>query len=417
MAVTKLKVVLREHLNYMVDPARFLDIKKFVILFCKTMEGYGLHVTPLYEFLGSMREKYESLLFSRLRAELEEIFVREKYEPLTIDTPEEYQKFVLAYSLNDPTVVVNYPATLPFSLSCPLICRAMRNFIHDYYQYAYHLPDMEMPIRKAVDTALLREVNRALNNVLDNTNNIHISQPCQISINAAHLIHACDFFENYVTSFGDPRYLKVFKLSGREALQATRTRCVDLIMELIDSKIDAFMGLACNIDWLPDNKEEHASEHIQDLMTYLNTTFMCMQTMPEGFRQAIHFTSCKHIADHYMNLLLGPVKKFNIIAIYNLHLDVMALEEFAQSCSIPDLETKFAEIRQLINLFLSGTVEQILDQPTRQARFPQLNLYRLAQIMDKFKDIGMFARLPPGLPKLKKKSVEAVTKQLRDMAS
>eukprot|EP00455_Lapot_gusevi_P034503 TRINITY_DN3803_c0_g1_i1.p1 TRINITY_DN3803_c0_g1~~TRINITY_DN3803_c0_g1_i1.p1 ORF type:complete len:119 (-),score=47.98 TRINITY_DN3803_c0_g1_i1:132-488(-) len=118
-----------------------------------------------------------------------------------------------------------------------------------------------------------------------------------------------------------------------------------------------------------------------------------------------------------MNLLLGPVKKFNIIAIYNLHLDVMALEEFAQSCSIPDLETKFAEIRQLINLFLSGTVEQILDQPTRQARFPQLNLYRLAQIMDKFKDIGMFARLPPGLPKLKKKSVEAVTKQLRDMAS
>lgn len=98
-----------------------------------------------------------------------------------------------------------------------------------------------------------------------------------------------------------------------------------------------------------------------------------MQAMPEGFRQAIHFTSCKHIADIYVvqrarrvcfslfrlrvaidarrpcfqNTLVRVVKKFNIVALFNINHDVRTFEEFARSCGIPELDTKFAEIRQV----------------------------------------------------------------------
>lgn len=253
-----------------------------------------------------------------------QIFAREKYEPLQIDSAEDYQKFVRGYSLQDPTVKVDFPCRMPFSVSCPLICRATRNLIHDYVQFADFLPDMEVSIRRAVDAALTREVNAMFIRVLDDagtSGSLHISQPAQLSANAEHLTAACDFFESYVTSFGDPRYLKPFRLQARDVFQATRTRCFDIIMELIDNKIDMLMSATQQMDWTPDDKIEDANDYVMDVVSYLNSTFMCLEHMPEGFRQAIHFTACKHIADVYLNTIMG-VKKFNIVALFNVNHDV-----------------------------------------------------------------------------------------------
>jgi hypothetical protein len=121
-------------------------------------------------------------------AELTEIYSRDTFEPLTIDSFDEYNKFVVAYCLQDPTVAAPtaFPTSVPFSLSCPLICRAVRNLIHDYVAFSDHLPDMELSIRKAVDIALSHYVSNSLFDVLESGPK-HISQPCQLSINASHL--------------------------------------------------------------------------------------------------------------------------------------------------------------------------------------------------------------------------------------
>jgi hypothetical protein len=81
-------------------------------------------------------------------------------------------------------------------------------------------------------------------------------------------------------------------------------------------------------------------------------------------------------------LATAPIT-FNIIALHSLSLDVAELEHFARSRDIPDLDSKFAEIRQTLDLFLTGNIEQILDAPTRQTKFAQVNLGRLAKIMNK----------------------------------
>jgi hypothetical protein len=74
-----------------------------------------------------------------------------------------YHKFVVAYCLQDPSTVApaSFPCTLPFSFSCPMICRAVRNLIHDYVAFADYLgPEFDLAIRRAVDAAMAREVRK-----------------------------------------------------------------------------------------------------------------------------------------------------------------------------------------------------------------------------------------------------------------
>jgi len=58
---------------------------------------------------------------------------------------------------------------------------------------------------QAVDDALSREVNGALNAPIEHSAQLPISLAVQTSINAGHLSTACAFFENYTMSLSDNR--------------------------------------------------------------------------------------------------------------------------------------------------------------------------------------------------------------------
>lgn len=83
-------------------------------------------------------------------------------------------------------------------------------------------------------------------------------------------------------------------------------------------------------------------------------------------------------------LLLGnTVKKFNILALFNLNQDLHVLENFAQRCPISNLVETFSELRQMLDLFLSGDFEGILDAQVREVRYPHLSTPKLLKFMDK----------------------------------
>ncbi len=102
-----------------------------------------------------------------------------------------------------------------------------------------------------------------------------------------------------------------------------------------------------------------------------------------------------------------------MLAIYNLNHDVALLEEFAQRCPINNLVETFSEIRQLIDLFLSGDVESILDPMIRDSQYPHLSAAKLIKVLDKFKDPSLFANTPNELKRVKRKNVENVIKRLQ----
>jgi exocyst complex component 6 len=314
---------------------------------------------------------------------------------------------------------IKFPITLAFSITVPRICRGVKRFIHDYYVFARNLPSMDKQIRKAVDEILEKEVDKFMNSLIDESPSLNISQAVQIAINSSYLSKACDFFEKYASSFVSSRSIleldeESLKLKVRRVFNRTMERSQNMIFELINSKIDGFLlGLGGNTEWMPSKLNKNPSGIINDLITYLETSFVMFTYLPLHIRQGIQFTTCRHIAETLMGSLL-ETKKYNIIYIYNLNLDVKCFEEYAKRQSTTGLISCFSEIRQFIDLLLSGNVEQILDKPTREAKFPHLANDKLYHLLDKFKDLGLMQQIPAEVPKLKRSNFNAILKRLKD---
>jgi hypothetical protein len=456
MAVGRIKVLLTEQLSYMSEAENFLKVKETVVLFAKTLESFQLKVEPLMAFLSSHRDKYEELLVHRFRADVGSIVHEEKFEPLTIQNMKDYEKFVLAYQLQEeeqgmdfkeeektPLAVfgdnmlsdgdlpdaeeekevkrveqLKFPMFVAFSITVPRICRAVKRFIHDYYVFARNLPAMDKQIRKAVDEILEKEVDAFMNGTIDNSPSLNISQAVQIAINSNYLVIACDYFEKYASSFMSARSMLELdednlKLKVRRVFTRTMDRSQNLIFELMNSKIESFLvGLGGNVDWTPSKTQRNPSGFVQDLIAYLETTSIVLTFLPMHIKQGIQFTSCRHINGILMNGLL-ETKKYNILYIYNLNNDLKSLEEFAKRQVTQGLNACFSELRQFIDLMLSGNVEQILDKPTRDSKFPHLSNEKLIVLLDKFKDLGMMQSIPADVPKLKRSNFNPIIKRLK----
>eukprot|EP00475_Leptophrys_vorax_P044863 TRINITY_DN9135_c0_g4_i1.p1 TRINITY_DN9135_c0_g4~~TRINITY_DN9135_c0_g4_i1.p1 ORF type:complete len:458 (-),score=129.85 TRINITY_DN9135_c0_g4_i1:316-1689(-) len=456
MAVGRIKVLLTEQLSYMNEAENFLKVKETVVLFAKTLESFQLKVEPLMAFLASHRDKYEELLIHRFRADVGSIVHEEKFEPLIVSSMKDYEKYVLAYQLQDeekkgdykeeektpaaafetimsegdgvenleeekfPRMTENlvFPKICAFSITVPKICRAVKRFVHDYYVFARNLPSMDKQIRKAVDEILEKEVDAFMNSIIDNSPSLNISQAVQIAINSNYLVIACSYFEKYASSFMSAKSMMELdednlKLKVRRVFTRTMDRSQNLIFELMNSKIEGFLvSLAGNIDWTPSKILRNPSGFVQDLIAYLDTTSIVLEFLPLHIKQGIQFTSFRHINLILMNGLL-ETKKYNILYIVNLNVDLKALEEFARRQPTAGLVSCFSELRQFIDLMLSGNVEQILDKPTRDAKFPHLSNEKLVVLLDRFKDLGMMQSVPSDIPKLKRSNFNPIIKRLK----
>lgn len=86
-----------------------------------------------------------------------------------------------------------------------------------------------------------------------------------------------------------------------------------------------------------------------------------------------------------MELFADPtIKGFNILGVYAMSLDVQALEDFASRCGIENLTETFSEIRQMVDLFLSGDVEQFLDPYVRRTKYPHLSPSKVVGWLDRY---------------------------------
>lgn len=245
---------------------------------------------------------------------------------------------------------MKFPATLPFSISVPKYCIAMRNYMISLYDYQRFLTgELDDELRDIVDHALSRIVNETFVTLLrDGGRSLQISQCVQYSVNAGFLVRACDYFEAWSQALGDSRFGRTVKLNdARKAFEESKTRFGDLLFEVVDHKVDQFLTFA-QPNFLPNAPKSHPNEFVMDVCNYLETTFAVMTYMPREIREALHFTSCKHISTFFLDLLLGnSVKAFNSYGICDLALDLAQLEEFAKRCRIPNLVETFGELRQV----------------------------------------------------------------------
>lgn len=61
LALSKMKGVLDEQMSYTFDPTALLQVKNFLYVFCRTMQGYSYDVSQLTGFFDNVRSTFADL--------------------------------------------------------------------------------------------------------------------------------------------------------------------------------------------------------------------------------------------------------------------------------------------------------------------------------------------------------------------
>ena len=177
-----------------------------------------------------------------------------------------------------------------------------------------------------------------------------------------------------------------------------------LVFELIQRKIDELLGGMCFIEWEAGSPQSRPRAYVEDVVSYLQVTFMCLTYLPKTAREGIHFASCAHINTAMLDLLCDArhqhqgVKAVNTNGLHNLSVDVAALEAFADSCGVLQLRECFAELRQTLGTLLHRDVHTLLlDAGLREGVYPKVQTAKLLAVLEKYKPLGLLAQVSQAL--------------------
>lgn len=429
-AMSKMCGVLEDQFSRMQTANHLLLIKDYVSLLGVTLRRYGYPVDALLDVLSKHRDKYHELLLSDCRKQIAEALAADKFEQMLMKKEYEYSMNVLSFQLQTSDIAPAFPYVAPFSSTVPDCCRIVRSFVEDsvsFMSYGGQLDFYDMVkkyldrlLGEALDEALLKLINTAVHGV---------SQAMQMAANMAVMERACDFFFRHAAQLsGIP--LRMAERGRRQfPLSRARDAAEDMLSGLLKAKVDGFMTLIENVNWMADEPPQSGNEYVNEVMIYLETLVStAQQILPAQVLKRVLQEVLSHISEKIVGALYGDsVKRFNVNAIVGIDVDVRLLESFAdnQASIFSDgdanqLKLALAESRQLINLLLSNHPDNYLNPVIRERSYNALDHRKVVTISEKLRDpsdrlFGTFgsrgAKQNP-----KKKSLDVLIKRLRDVS-
>ncbi|XP_011042016.1 PREDICTED: exocyst complex component SEC15B [Populus euphratica] len=429
-AVSKMCSVLEDQFSRMQTANHLLLIKDYVSLLGVTLRRYGYPVDSLLDVLSKHRDKYHELLLSDCRRQIAEALTADKFEQMLMKKEYEYSMNVLSFHLQTSDIVPAFPYVAPFSSTVPDCCRIVRSFIEDSVSFMSYGGQLEFfdVIKKYLDRLLSEVLDEALLKLI-NTSVHGVSQAMQVAANMAVLERACDFFFRHSAQLsGIP--LRMAERGRRWfPLNNARDAAEEMLSGLLKQKVDGFMMLIENVNWMADEPTQGGNEYVNEVMIYLETLVStAQQILPAPVLKRVLQEVLSHISEMVVGALLGDsVKRFNVNAIMGIDVDIRLLESFADNQAslfsegdANQLKTALAEARQLVNLLLSNHPENFLNPVIRERSYNMLDHRKVMTISEKLRDpsdrlFGTFgsrgARQNP-----KKKSLDALIKKLRDVS-
>ncbi|CAL5433317.1 unnamed protein product [Camellia sinensis] len=428
-AMSKMCSVLEDQFSRMQTANHLLLIKDYVSLLGVTLRQYGYPVDALLDVLSKHRDKYHELLLSDCRKQIAEALAADKFEQMLMKKEYEYSMNVLSFQLQTSDITPAFPYVAPFSSTVPDCCRIVRSFIEDsvsFMSYGGQL-DFYDVVKKYLDRLLTEVLDGALLKLI-NTSIHGVSQAMQVAANMVVLERACDFFFRHAAQLsGVP--LRMVERSRRQfPLNKARDVAEEMLSGLLKQKVDGFMTLIENVNWMADEAPQSGNEYVNEVIIYLETLVStAQQILPVQVLKRVIQEVLSHIAEMIVGALLGEsVKRFNINAIMGIDVDVRLLESFAENqapllsdADANQLKTALVEARQLSNLLLSSHPENFLNPVIRERSYNSLDYRKVVIISEKLKDqpdrlFGTFgSRAYKQNPK--KKSLDAMIKRLKDV--
>jgi hypothetical protein len=232
---------------------------------------------------------------------------------------------------------------------------------------------------------------------MKDANDTPLSKACQISVDTTVLILALDDIWELIENG-----LKQYRWTERtETIEILLSTCMndsidllitivnksqDLIFEILTYKIDDLLSSLVFIDFEPEKKPVEAHECIDQLVDYLQTTFMWLTYLPKTIREAVHFTCCTKISNSILSFLLSTkkCKKINFFCIAGVELDCKKLIQFADNTNVLHLKHCFEELHEVVKAVLHPDLLHFSENKSlRKSLFPSLNPSKLAIILEK----------------------------------
>ncbi|XP_017637697.2 exocyst complex component SEC15B [Gossypium arboreum] len=429
-AVSKMCSVLEDQFSRMQTANHLLLIKDYVSLLGVTLRRYGYPVDALLNVLSKHRDKYHELLLSDCRKQIAEALAADKFEQMLMKKEYEYSMNVLSFQLQTSDIVPAFPYVAPFSSTVPDCCRIVRSFIEDsvsFMSFGGQLDFFDV-VKKYLDRLLGEVLDGALLKLISSS--VHgVSQAMQVAANMAVLERACDFFFRHAAQLSGIPLRMVERGRKQFPLSKARDAAEDMLSGMLKRKVDGFMTLIENVNWMTDEASEGGNEYVNEVIIYLETLVStAQQILPPQVLKRVLQDVLSHISEKIVGALFGDsVKRFNVNAIMGIDVDIRLLESFADNLSpvfsegdTNQLKNALAESRQLVNLLLSNHPENFLNPVIREKSYNALDYRKVVTISEKLRDssdrlFGTFgsrgAKQNP-----KKKSLDALIKRLKDVS-
>lgn len=164
------------------------------------------------------------------------------------------------------------------------------------------------------------------------------------------------------------------------------------IYQKMNDQIDEFLSLA-DYDWTVVEAAGTASSFISDLIAWLKSTFQAFTNLPPRVAQGACMSACKHLAQSLRDMLLSEeVKALSLGGLEQFNLDLIQCELFAGSEPVKgfkegDLQSVFAELRQICDLFLYEDYSTFMaDMGKQQNRYLRVTTAVALNVVDKLRE-------------------------------
>lgn len=428
-AVSKMCSVLEDQFSRMRTANHLLLIKDYVSLLGVTLRRYGYSVDALLDVLNKHRDKYHELLLSDCRKQIAEALAADNFEQMWMNKEYEYSMNVLSFQIQTSDIVPAFPYIAPFSSTVPDCCRIVRSFIEDSVSFMSHGGQFDFydVVKKYLDRLLTEVLDDALLKLIS-TSISGVNQAMVVAANMAVLERACDFFFRHAAKLSGIPMRMVERSRRQFPLTKARDAAEEMLSSLLKKKVDGFMTLIENVNWMIDEPPQTENEYVNEVIIFLETLLStAQQILPGQVLKRVLQDVLSHISESIVNFLVGEsVKRFSLNAVMGIDIDIKLLESFAENQAslvseeeAIQLKKAVVEARQLVNLLLSNNPENFLNPVIRERSYNALDYRKVGIISEKLKDpaerlFGTFgsrgAKQNP-----KKKSLDSLIKRLKDV--
>ncbi|QPG76051.1 hypothetical protein FOA43_003437 [Brettanomyces nanus] len=387
-----------------------VEICDIVGCFLQISEYWGYDCRKLYDVMLSLFKLYIRLSVAQFLDDYMGLSLEDDSQPLTVDSRKQFETVTnnCFYKFEDKDFT--FPKTLPYSVIYPGGCLRLRNFIHDLYKflekyYGKRLDSVSQIISSAVDQVLIDIILKDLDNKVHSSYKEEMSQNL---INLEFFSNSVYEIEKYLNFSSEPVIIKsrtastMIKLKAENAFKATRRRAEDGMFEMVDSKVDMLFDMV-NFEWNSTTINEEPSISIKDMGLYLENMFkLDFSHLPYSMRTLLLIRSFDKITTHLKRSIF-EADSITKEGVQNFEIDIDYIESLIQSLkgwgghvtevvgyegdkANEALATMFVGLKQIVDLFKDGNLENYKDKSMRTTRFSSIKPEQAQTLVNKLED-------------------------------